>query len=166
VREKFALAGITIAFTITAVGAALELLGDRREKRNSAATMGDDDVRQVDVRQAEAQIRLVVAVFGHRLFEVEVREMSVRVDRLQVDIEGGLPDREDQTFDQVEHVLLVHERQLDVDLGELRLAIDAQIFVAEAPHDLEITIVAGDHEQLLEQLRALGQSVEFLRVQT
>ena len=47
-----------------------------------------------------------------------------------------------------------------IDLGEFRLAIGAQIFVAEAAHDLEILVEAGDHQDLLEQLRRLRQRVE------
>ena len=114
---------------------------------------------------AEAHVRLVVAVVAHRLFEIQVREMAVRIVFVEIDIERGLPNREDQTFDQVEDVLLVHERQLDVDLRELRLTIDPQILITKAAHDLKIAIVAGDHEELLEQLWALGQRVEFLGVQ-
>ena len=61
--------------------------------------------------------------------------------------------------------LLVDERHLDVDLRELRLAIEAQILVAEAAHDLEVALVARDHQQLLEDLRRLGERVELARVE-
>ena len=62
-----------------------------------------------------------------------------------------------------EDVVLVHERHLDVDLRELGLAIDAQVLVAEALHDLEVAVEAGHHEELLEELRALGERVELAR---
>ena len=39
----------------------------------------------------------------------------------------------------------------------------AQILVAEALDDLEVAVEARDHEQLLEELRALGQGVELAR---
>ena len=39
--------------------------------------------------------------------------------------------------------LLVDERHLDVDLRELGLAIEAQVLVAEAAHDLEVALVAA-----------------------
>src|SRR5690606_10584992 len=42
----------------------------------------------------------------------------------------------------------------------LGLAVGAQILVAETAHDLEIAVVAADHEQLLEELRRLRQGVE------
>ena len=54
-----------------------------------------------------------------------------------------------------------HEAHLDVELGELRLAIAAQVLVAEAARDLEVAVVAGDHQQLLELLRRLRQRVEL-----
>ena len=54
----------------------------------------------------------------------------------------------------VEDVLHRHERHLDVHLGELRLAVGAQVLVAEAAGDLVVALDAGDHEHLLEQLRA------------
>ena len=56
------------------------------------------------------------------------------------------------------------ERRLDVDLRELRLAVGPQILVAEAPGDLEVPVVARDHEQLLVDLRRLRQRVELARV--
>ncbi len=64
-----------------------------------------------------------------------------------------------------EDVVLVDEGHLDVDLRELGLAIEAQILVAEALHDLEVPVEAGDHEELLEELRALGERVELAGVQ-
>ena len=55
------------------------------------------------------------------------------------------------------------ERRLDVDLRELRLAVGAQILVAEAARDLEVAVEAGHHEQLLVDLRRLRQRVELAR---
>ena len=53
---------------------------------------------------------------------------------------------------------------LDVHLGELGLPVGAQVLVAEALHDLEVPIGAGDHQDLLEQLRRLRQREELTRV--
>jgi hypothetical protein len=52
------------------------------------------------------------------------------------------------------------EGHLQVDLGELGLAVGAQVFVAEAARDLEVAVEAGDHEDLLEDLRRLGKRIE------
>ena len=49
-----------------------------------------------------------------------------------VDAEHLLPEPHDEPLDHVEDVVLVDERHLDVDLGELGLAIEAQVLVAEA----------------------------------
>jgi hypothetical protein len=54
---------------------------------------------------------------------------------------------------------------LDVDLGELGLTVVAQVLVAEAAADLEVLVHAGDHEQLLEDLRRLGERVEHAGVE-
>jgi hypothetical protein len=72
---------------------------------------------------------------------------------------------QDELLDDREDVVLVHERHLDVDLRELGLAVAAEILVAEALHDLDVAIEARDHEQLLEELRALGERVEEAGVQ-
>ena len=53
------------------------------------------------------------------------------------------------------------ERHLAVDLGELGLAVGAEVFIAEALHNLEVAVEAGHHEQLLEGLGRLRQGVEL-----
>ncbi len=45
-------------------------------------------------------------------------------------------------------------------MGELWLAVSPQVLVAETAGDLEILLEASHHQQLLELLRRLGQSVE------
>ncbi len=57
--------------------------------------------------------------------------------------------------------LLAREAHLEIDLRELKLAVGAQVFVAEAAGDLEVAVEAGDHEDLLEDLRRLRQRVEL-----
>ena len=64
-------------------------------------------------------------------------------------------------LDHAEDRLLAREAHLQIDLRELKLAVGAQILVAEAAGDLEIAVEAGDHEDLLEDLRRLRQRVEL-----
>ncbi len=64
-------------------------------------------------------------------------------------------------FGHAHDVLLPHEGHLHVDLGELRLAVGAQVFVPETAHDLVVAVKAGNHQQLLEKLRRLGQRIEL-----
>ena len=66
-----------------------------------------------------------------------------------------------ELLDNGEDVLLAREAHFQVDLGELKLAIGAQVFIAEAAGDLEIAVEARDHEDLLEDLRRLRQGVEL-----
>ena len=72
--------------------------------------------------------------------------------------------RSHESFDHGEDGFLLRERHLEVDLRELRLAVGAQVLVAEAAGDLEIAVEAGDHQDLLEELRRLRQRVEIARV--
>ena len=60
----------------------------------------------------------------------------------------------------LDHVLAVDEGHLDVELGELGLAVGPRRLVAEAARHLVVALEAGDHQQLLEQLRRLRQRVE------
>ena len=62
-------------------------------------------------------------------------------------------------------VVLVDEAHLEVELGELGLAVAAQVLVAVAAGDLEVAIDAGHHQQLLELLRALRQGVDVARLE-
>ena len=62
------------------------------------------------------------------------------------------------------HVLGRDERRLEIDLGELRLAVGAKVLVAEAARDLEIAVVPRHHQQLLVDLGRLRQRVELARV--
>ncbi len=64
-------------------------------------------------------------------------------------------------FHRPDHVLELDERHLHVELGEFGLAIGAEVFIAEASGDLEIAVVAGDHQDLLVKLRRLRESVEM-----
>ena len=61
-------------------------------------------------------------------------------------------------------VVVVDERHLDVELGELRLPVGAEVLVAEAAGDLEIAVEARDHQELLVELGRLGQGVEMAGV--
>ena len=69
-----------------------------------------------------------------------------------------------QALHQTHDVVLGEEGGLDVQLRELRLPVGAQVLVAEAAHDLVVTVEAGDHQQLLEDLRRLRQREELARV--
>src|SRR3546814_10742842 len=53
----------------------------------------------------------------------------------------------DQAFHEALDLALVQEGGLDVDLGELGLAVGAQVLVAEAPDDLVVAVEARDRSE-------------------
>ena len=87
-----------------------------------------------------------------------------REGRLDIEIEQLLEEIAGHPLEDRQHILLLDEAHLTVDLSELRLAVRTKILVTEALDDLEIAVKATNHQQLLEGLRRLGQSVELVRV--
>ena len=77
--------------------------------------------------------------------------------RPEFHVHGRGEDMADQGLHRLHDLLFLDERHFHVDLGELGLAVGAQILVAETAGDLVITIHARNHENLFEQLRRLGQ---------
>mmetsp|Transcript_26293 Transcript_26293/g.36697 ORF Transcript_26293/g.36697 Transcript_26293/m.36697 type:complete len:288 (-) Transcript_26293:414-1277(-) len=75
-----------------------------------------------------------------------------------------LEDAVDHRLEGVEDVLLSHERHLAVDLREFRLAVGSELLIAEALDDLEVAVDPSNHEDLLECLRGLGESIELAGV--
>ena len=111
--------------------------------------------REVVDRHPAPEIGLVGSVLRHRL---AVRHARERTRDVNADLrEGGGDGR----LDQLEHEFLRRERDLDVHLRELGLAVGAQVLVAEAARDLEVAIHARDHQDLLEHLRRLRQREEL-----
>ena len=64
-------------------------------------------------------------------------------------------------LEEVDNVVLINERHLAVNLSKLRLTVCTQVLVAETLCNLEVAVEATDHEQLLQSLRALRESVEL-----
>ena len=114
------------------------------------------DVGAVAQLEAVAQVGLVGAEALHRLLPGEARE-GARHGQVGAQRGGHVGE---QLLEQREHILFLAERPLEVELGELGLPIGAQVFVAEAARDLEVALDASDHQQLLELLGRLGESVE------
>ena len=117
---------------------------------------------EIDNLDGDTQIRLVRAVAQHRILVGQAREGRPG--------DGALGElREDAVHDRLqrfEHVLLLDEGHLDIELVELAGgAVGARVFVAEAGRNLEIAVEAGGHDQLLELLRRLRQRVEGARME-
>ena len=117
-------------------------------------------VGALDELVAEAQVRLVRAEAAHRLGIAHPWERRGQVDT------DERPDLLDDRLAELEDVVLGDEGHLDVELGELRLPVGAEVLVAVAARDLVVALHARDHEQLLEELRALRQGVPRARRET
>ena len=108
----------------------------------------------LDEFEPEAQIRFVGAEPAHRVGVGHPR------DGLGQLVADQRPQRGQDLLGHPDDVVGADEAHLHVELGELRLAVGAEILVAVAARDLVVALHAGDHEQLLEQLRALRQRIE------
>ena len=78
----------------------------------------------------------------------------------QRDAEHAVEDVAHQRFHEPGDGAGVEEGGLDIELGELRLAVRAQVLVAEAANDLVVALEARHHQELLEDLGRLRQCEE------
>ena len=65
---------------------------------------------------------------------------------------------------QTDYILLVNKAHLAVNLCELRLAVSSEVLIAEALCNLEIAVETTHHQQLLQCLWTLWQSIELSRI--
>ena len=61
----------------------------------------------------------------------------------------------------LEHILLLHKAHFHIHLSKLRLAVCTKVLIPEAPSHLIVPVNAAHHQELLEDLRGLGQRIEF-----
>ena len=103
---------------------------------------------------AVAEVGAIHPVAVHRLLVGETGERGLDLDphRAERPLEEAFGDLDD--------LFRIGEGHLHVHLGELRLAVGAQILVPEAADDLVVAIRPPDHQQLLEELRRLRERVE------
>ena len=133
--------------------------GDQREAgRGEVGIFGEQVLDAMEGRDAE--VRFVGAVAAHGLLVGHAGERRGDGEP------GHSADAFEQRFDDREDGFLLGKAHLQIDLGELVLAIGAEIFVAETADDLEVLIEAADHQQLLEDLRGLRQGVKIAGVHT
>ncbi len=106
-------------------------------------------VTHVDQLHAKAQVRVVLAKTIDR-FPVGKARKRLEEEPLVADF---FDDACVHLFDEPKDVFPLDEAHLQVELRELGLAIASEVFVTEAACDLEVTLEAGDHQELLDLLR-------------
>ena len=132
------------------------------EARGRAPVRAAQDRGKVDELHAEPEVGLVGSETLERLVVGEARKGHVLEGPLGGD---GAGDRDRHGLDEVHHRVLGDEAHLEVELGELRLPIAAEILVPEAARDLVVAVQARDHEELLELLGALRQGIDGARLE-
>src|SRR5580698_10023738 len=106
------------------------------------------------MHRRDTAIWFVAAVARHSLRVGESREWRLHCEP------GYFAHALDQRLDGLEYPLLLREGHFQIDLCELRLPVRAEIFVAEAAHNLKIFLEAAHHKDLFKDLRRLRQRVE------
>ncbi len=128
-------AGVAHALDLPAPG--------HRILEDAEAALGHQ-LADVEELQPKAQVRAVIAIEAHG-FVIGDDGEGYLADALGAD---GLGEADHQLLDDRPDVLLIHKAHLQIQLGELRLAVGPQILVPETAGDLEIALHAGHHEQL------------------
>ena len=108
-----------------------------------------------------AQIRLVATVLTKSLGERNSRPLLGDGFSFRELLEHTGYDR----LYRCKNILLLDKAHLEIELVELaRQPVGARILVSETGRDLEVTVEAGHHQQLLVLLRRLRQRVKLARV--
>jgi len=119
-----------------------------------------EGILKFDELHAKPQVGLVGAKPSHGLVPCHALQLG------QLHATDFLEQMAGHRLEEIEHVVLIDEAHLAVDLRKLGLAVGTQVLVAETLGNLEVAVDAGHHEQLLERLRTLGQCIKLSGVHT
>ena len=103
--------------------------------------------------EVEAGIGLINTVVIHGVLVLDAAEGG-----LELLAQHLLKDALHKALVHGHDVLLINEGHLHINLGKFRLAVGAQVLIAEAAGDLHIAVEAGAHQNLLIQLGGLGRA--------
>ena len=117
------------------------------------------DVHEFNELHLETCIRFVAAIVFHCIVPCHTWELT-----LELNATDCLEQMLCHTLEERNHILLLNKTHLAVNLCKLGLAVGTQVLVAETFHNLEITVETRHHQQLLEELWTLRQSIELARV--
>ena len=132
---------------------------DRAAAGNGAGENGKfgilQDLGKIVQLEVKAGIGLINTVVIHGVLVLDAAEGG-----FEVLPQYFLEDALHEAFVHGHDVLLINEGHLHINLGKFRLAVGAQVLIAEAAGDLHIAVEAGAHQNLLIQLGGLGQGIE------
>ena len=118
-------------------------------------------LREIGDLHAKAQIGLIGAKAVHRFGVGEARQRS-----LQLLAHHITEKAHKEAFGNIENVIDIDKGHFEVDLREFRLTVRTEILVAEAACELDVAVIARDHQELLVDLRRLRQRIEFAVMHT
>ena len=116
---------------------------------------------QITKFEGDPGVGLVGTVAVHRFFIGDAPERPIELDPSS---RGTTPLGD--LLEHLQDIFDADERHLEVDLGEFELAIGPQFFVAETACELVVALATADHQQLLHDLRRLGQCIEASGLQS
>ena len=116
--------------------------------REGAEAAPGEHLGEVGQLQPVPRVGVVGAEPGHGLLVGDARPRRADLNPQDLAPQPG----EHRLQDRV-HVLLAHERHLQVELGELPVPVRPEVLVAHASSDLVVAVEAGHHQQLFELLR-------------
>src|SRR5262249_1405687 len=129
----------------------------RRQDRGvrSKGGLGQGRRQILQLHPVDAEIWFVRSEPPHYLGKRKPGKGGLQLDANQTE------DSREQSFDQRVDLIGRRETHLNVELGKLRLAVSAQVFIAKTARDLVVLVQTRNHANLLKNLWALGQGKEF-----
>jgi hypothetical protein len=129
--------------------------GGNRVTEDLKTTAGDQRANICQF-QAETNVGIIPAKTSHGFLVTQPGEWFVEDLSFRIIFD----DADHQPLDQRHDIVPVHKAHFHIELRKLRLAVAALIFIAETARNLKIAVITGDHNQLLELLRALRQRIK------
>ena len=117
------------------------------------------DIHELNELHLETCIGLVATIIFHCIVPCHAWELT-----LELNATDCLEQVLCHTLEERDHILLLNKAHLAVNLCKLGLTVSTEVLVTEALHNLEVTVETRHHQQLLEELWALWQSIELARV--
>ena len=119
-----------------------------------------ESILQLYELHTETQVWLITTETAHSLMPCHLLQLrKLYATNLLEQVASHL-------LEEVDNIILIYETHLAVNLSKLRLAVGAEVLIAEALCYLEVTVETCYHQELLQSLRTLRKCVELTWVHT